>query len=96
MFLIMPLGGVSPALKVRVDSSWGPLTLLFQPGETMYQYLSHRPPTILLAVATLCIGLALPTISIAGDAVFIDSAQIKVSGNRSDANLGKSTSGAGD
>ncbi len=62
----------------------------------MYQNLSHRLPTILLAVAILCIGLALPTISIAGDAVFIDSAQIKVSGNRSDANLGKSTSGAGD
>ena len=62
----------------------------------MYQLSHIRPGICMLAVLVLISGLGLSTALSAGDAVFVDTAQIKVSGARSGSNLGKSVSGAGD
>ena len=62
----------------------------------MYQQIHHRQGTIILTALFIISGLWVGGVVTAGDAVFIDTAQIKVSGARSGSNLGKSVSGAGD
>jgi len=62
----------------------------------MSQLLRYRLATLLLAIFVLVTGVICSDVTVAGDAVFVDTAQIKVYGARSNSNLGKSVSGAGD
>ena len=62
----------------------------------MFQLNHYRLVTIMLAALFMISGISFTDVAAAGDAVFVDTAQIKISGARSDSNLGKSVSGAGD